>query len=200
WNIYELGLAGGPAEALYPAEEEFSSPLWQLGQRPYAILEDGRLAVLHGAGGMRLGVLDPATGGPTGPGLPHPRVNPALAGGGGTPSVGVLGARGRRLPLTGPDANTGRVDVLCGETGAVPQPGSLPQPRHVELEGRFGQTVHALVYPPSNPEVVGPEGELPPYVVWAHGGPTSHVTALLDLEKAYFTSRGIGVIDVNDGG
>jgi dipeptidyl aminopeptidase/acylaminoacyl peptidase len=70
----------------------------------------------------------------------------------------------------------------------------------VELEGRFGRTVHALVYPPSNPRAKGPDGELPPYVVWVHGGPTGHVTALLDLEKAYFTSRGIGIIDVNYGG
>ena len=33
-----------------------------------------------------------------------------------------------------------------------------------------------------------------------HGGPTGNVVGLLDLEKAYFTSRGIGVIDVNYGG
>jgi dipeptidyl aminopeptidase/acylaminoacyl peptidase len=37
-------------------------------------------------------------------------------------------------------------------------------------------------------------------VVWIHGGPTAAVQPLLDLEKAYFTSRGIGVIDVNYGG
>jgi dipeptidyl aminopeptidase/acylaminoacyl peptidase len=60
--------------------------------------------------------------------------------------------------------------------------------------------VHALVYPPTHPDAVAPDGELPPYIVWAHGGPTSHVVGLLDLEKAYFTSRGIGVIDVNYGG
>jgi dienelactone hydrolase len=37
-------------------------------------------------------------------------------------------------------------------------------------------------------------------VVWAHGGPTAQALPLLDTEKAYFTSRGIGVIDVNYGG
>jgi dipeptidyl aminopeptidase/acylaminoacyl peptidase len=64
----------------------------------------------------------------------------------------------------------------------------------------YGRNVHALVYPPAHPDAVALDGELPPYVVWAHGGPTSHVTGLLDLEKAFFTSRGIGVIDVNYGG
>jgi len=37
-------------------------------------------------------------------------------------------------------------------------------------------------------------------VVWVHGGPTGNVLPLLDIEKAYFTSRGIGVVDVNYGG
>ena len=62
WNLYQVGLVGQPSQALYPTEEEFAGPLWQLGERPYAILGDGRLAVLHGRGEMRLGLLDPETG------------------------------------------------------------------------------------------------------------------------------------------
>jgi dipeptidyl aminopeptidase/acylaminoacyl peptidase len=76
----------------------------------------------------------------------------------------------------------------------------LPVPRQVLLDGQFGRSVHALVYPPSHPEAVAPEGELPPFVVWVHGGPTAHAVGLFDLGKAYFTSRGIGVVDVNYGG
>ncbi len=62
WNLYQVGLVGQPSQALYPAEEEFAGPLWQLGGRPYAMLGDGRLAVLHGRSEMRLGLLDPETG------------------------------------------------------------------------------------------------------------------------------------------
>ena len=57
-----------------------------------------------------------------------------------------------------------------------------------------------LVDPPANCDARAPEGERPPYVVWAHGGPASHADRTLDLQKAYFTSRGIGIIDVNYGG
>ena len=37
-------------------------------------------------------------------------------------------------------------------------------------------------------------------MVWVHGGPTSRAPMVLDLEIAYFTSRGIGVAEVNYGG
>ena len=61
WNLYLTGLAGS-LRALCPREEEFAGPLWQLGMSPYALLGDGRLAVAHGTGETRLGVLDPDTG------------------------------------------------------------------------------------------------------------------------------------------
>src|SRR5262249_59313144 len=61
WNIYQIGLRGEPPQALYPADEEFADALWELGARPFAMLGDGRLAVRHGRGGARLGILDPET-------------------------------------------------------------------------------------------------------------------------------------------
>ena len=43
-------------------------------------------------------------------------------------------------------------------------------------------------------------GDFPPFIVHVHGGPTANSVPVLSLEKAFFTSRGIGVIDVNYGG
>ena len=60
--------------------------------------------------------------------------------------------------------------------------------------------VHAFAYPPTNPDAVAPEGELPPFLLLVHGGPTAHSSGVLSLAAAYFTSRGIGVLDVNYGG
>ncbi|MFD2353239.1 prolyl oligopeptidase family serine peptidase [Nonomuraea ferruginea] len=54
--------------------------------------------------------------------------------------------------------------------------------------------VHAHVYPPLG--VQGPA----PYVIFVHGGPTGSSPVMLDLEIAYFTSRGLGVAEVNYGG
>jgi dipeptidyl aminopeptidase/acylaminoacyl peptidase len=198
WNLYEVGLVGQPSQALYPTEEEFAGPLWQLGERPYAILGDGRLAVLHGRGEMRLGLLDPETGELADLDIGYPVFTSGLSAD-GMSILGIAGGPTTPLSVIRVDAATGQVEVLCQEAQA-PDAAYLPVPRQVLLEGRFGRTVHALVYPPANPDAFAPEGELPPYVVWVHGGPTSHVVPLLDIEKAYFTSRGIGIVDVNYGG
>jgi dipeptidyl aminopeptidase/acylaminoacyl peptidase len=199
WNVYQVGLTGEPPQALYPAEEEFAGPLWQLGGRPFAVLGDRRLAVVHGRGGMRLGLLDPETSELTDLDLPLGEFGPALSAD-GTTIVGLAGGPTEPLSIVRVDAATSRMEVLRRELDELPDDAYLPVPRHVELEGRYGRVVHALVYAPSSPDAAGPAGELPPYVVWVHGGPTAHTVGLLDLEKAYFTSRGIGIIDVNYGG
>jgi dipeptidyl aminopeptidase/acylaminoacyl peptidase len=199
WNIYQLSLTGEPPLALFPADEEFAGPLWQLGGRPFAVLSDGRLAVLHGAGSSRLGVLDPETFELTDLATPFPSYAAALSAD-GTSIVAIGGGPASRPCVVRVDASTGKLDQLQRDQGELPDEAYLPVPEPVDFEGPYGQVVHAQLYPPANPEVSGPADERVPYVVWVHGGPTSHVTGVLDLAKAYFTSRGIGVIDLNYGG
>jgi len=114
--------------------------------------------------------------------------------------AGVAGGPLQPTSVVRIDAATGTSDILRQELDEVLDLEYLPVPRARQLEGPYGRVVHALVYPPTSPDATAPPGELPPYVVWIHGGPTAAVQPLLDLEKAYFTSRGIGVIDVNYGG
>jgi dipeptidyl aminopeptidase/acylaminoacyl peptidase len=199
WNIYQVGLAGEPPQALYPAEEEFAGPLWQLGGRPFGVLSDGQLAVLHGRGSLRLGLLDPETFDLTDVDMPLSVFMPTLSAD-GTMIVGAAGGPAEPLSVFRVDTATSRTEILQRESEEPPDARFLPVPRPVDLEGRYGRVVHALVYPPANPDAAAPPGELPPFVVWVHGGPTSCAVALLDMEKAFFTSRGIGIIDVNYGG
>jgi dipeptidyl aminopeptidase/acylaminoacyl peptidase len=199
WNLY-LAEPGGAPRPLCPREEEFAAPLWQLGTYPFAVLGDGCLAVSHGTGASRLGVLDPETGQLTDLDLPCQSFSPWLSASG--QSVATT-AGGPAVPLSVIRvdlAGEPRVSELRREAEDLPDPAYLPTPRAERLAGPSGSVVHALVYPPANPAVAAPDGELPPYIVWVHGGPTSHVVPWLDLEKAFFTSRGIGIIDVNYGG
>ncbi len=199
WNIYQVGLYGEPPQALYPAEQEFAEPLWGLGGRPFAVLGDGRLAVVHGQGDLKLAVLDPDSGDLTDLDVPFSAFTAKVS---ADAMVIVAVAGGPTTPqcVIRVDVATGRTEALRRELDEVPDAAYLPVPKAVEFEGPFGRVVHALVYPPSNPSVIAPDGELPPFVILVHGGPTSHATSVLDLEKAYFTSRGIGIVDVNYGG
>ncbi|MFS2291573.1 MAG: prolyl oligopeptidase family serine peptidase [Actinomadura sp.] len=199
WNIYQVGLHGESPQALYPAEEEFAGPLWQLGGMPYALLGDGRLAVLHGEGDMRLGIYDPETLELTDLDVPYGDWQTQLSAD-GTTIVGIAGGPDLPTSVVRVDTTTGRVEGLRRELAELPDVAYLSKPRAERLEGPFGRPVHAYVFPPANPAAVAPEGELPPYVVFVHGGPTGHVSSTLDLERAFFTSRGIGVVDVNYGG
>jgi dipeptidyl aminopeptidase/acylaminoacyl peptidase len=204
WNLYRAGLDGSARE-LCPRPEEFAAPLWQLGASPYAVLGDGRLAVTYGTGDARLGVLDPATGQLDDLDLPY-RVyvfgltaigqSVATIAGGPTVPTTVISVD---VPAAGGPA-TAVARELSRSTDELPDPAYLPVPRTAELTGPSGSVVHAIVYPPSNPVARAPEGERPPYIVWVHGGPTAQSVPRLDLEKAFFTSRGIGIIDVNYGG
>ena len=204
WNLYLADLLAFP-RALCPREEEFAGPLWQLGLSPYAVLGDGRIAVAHGTGETRLGTLDPETGQLTDVDLPYSVFVSGLCAAGQT--VAAI-AGGPTVPMTvisvevpAPgDLRAVAARELNRGADSLPDPAYLPAPRAARLTGPSGSVVHALVYPPANPAVQGPDGERPPYIVWVHGGPTSQVVPRLDLEKAYFTSRGIGIIDVNYGG
>jgi dipeptidyl aminopeptidase/acylaminoacyl peptidase len=63
--------------------------------------------------------------------------------------------------------------------------------------------VHAIVYRPRNPDFDAPEGDLPPFVAFVHGGPTAQSSPTVFGSYGvigYLTSRGIGVVDVNYGG
>ena len=203
WNIYQVSLTGEPPLALYPAEEEFAGPLWRLGARPFALLGDGRLAVTHGAGSASLAILDPESFELKDLDTPFAEFAPggvATLAADGDSIIAVAGGPSIRSAVVKIDAATSRTQVLQREQGALPDEKYLPVPEPINFEGPYGQVVHALLYPPTNPEVTGPAGARAPYVIWVHGGPTGRVTSVLDLAKAYFTSRGIGIIDVNYGG
>ncbi|WP_411094448.1 prolyl oligopeptidase family serine peptidase [Streptomyces sp. 021-3] len=199
WNLHRVDPATGEAKPLCPREEEFGGPLWRIGSRWFAPMENGLIAVVHGRGSTRLGILDPDAG------------EICDAAGPWTTWAACLDVRGSRVtgvaagPLSAAeivelDTVTGRARVVAARHTDAVDPAYLPHPEERVFTGPGGREIHAVVLPPRHPERHGPEGELPPYVVRAHGGPTGQATADLSLDAAYFTSRGIGVVEVNYGG
>jgi dipeptidyl aminopeptidase/acylaminoacyl peptidase len=199
WNLYSVGVDGADLRALHPADQEFAGPLWQLGYRFYAVLDDGRLVVRHGFGEQGLGILDPASGAVEPLRTPFSDWLPVLAAADQT-VAGVAASPSLPMSVVRVDVRSGECVTLRRAAESIPDEMYLPQPRSVTLPGPRGRDVHAHVYPPRNPEAVAPQGELPPYIVFVHGGPTSDSPATFDLEYAFFTSRGVGIVDVDYGG
>ncbi|GAA3486590.1 MULTISPECIES: prolyl oligopeptidase family serine peptidase [Streptomyces] len=201
WELYRLRRDGGRVSGALcmGREEEFGGPLWQIGQRWFHPLDTGLIAVVHGRGATALGILDPETG------------ELVDAAGPWTAWAATLAVQGDRIvgvaasPRTGHEVvelctATGRARVIGSPHDDPVDPAYYPEPLIRTFTGPEGRDIHAHLYPPHHPGRIAPADELPPYVVWAHGGPTGHAPLVLDLEIAYFTSRGIGVAQVNYGG
>ncbi|RKR88227.1 dipeptidyl aminopeptidase/acylaminoacyl peptidase [Micromonospora pisi] len=201
WNLYRVDPETGQAVALHPAEQEFAGAQ-RLGLRWFAPLPDGRVAVLRGLGAQRLALLDPVTGVVTE--VPGERSEwlPQLAVSGDR-VVGVAGGPAQPYEIVEYDLPTGDLRVVRAGQHAPVDRGYLPEPLARVFTGPDGERIHALLYPPRNVDHAGSgagESDPPPYVVWVHGGPTMRAPVALNLEIAYFTSRGIGVVQVDHGG
>ncbi|MEU3894948.1 prolyl oligopeptidase family serine peptidase [Streptomyces sp. NPDC045251] len=193
WNLYRDG------QPLCAREEEFGGPLWKLGQRWFAPLDSGLIAVVHGRGATALGILDPETGEVVDAAGPWTEFTTSLAVQG--ERVVAVGASPRSAyEVVELDARTGRTRAIGAPHEDAVEPAYYPEPHSRTFTGPDGREIHAHVHPPHNPGFRAPDGELPPYVIWAHGGPTGRSPLVLDLEIAYFTSRGIGVAEVDYGG
>lgn len=199
WNPYRVDPEGGGAVNLCPREEEFGGPLWKPGLRWIAALPDGLVAVLHGQGSSVLGVLDPDSGDLVDAAGPWTAWQPTLAVS-GTRVYGVAASPRSAYEVVELDTATGHARVVGAEGVDPVDPAYYPEPQSRTFPGPDNREIHAHVYPPHHPALRAAADELPPYVVWAHGGPTDHVPPVLDLHIAYFTSRGIGVVEVNYGG
>ncbi|MEU8714979.1 prolyl oligopeptidase family serine peptidase [Streptomyces sp. NPDC048663] len=193
WNLYRDGTP------LCPREEEFAGPLWKLGQRWFAPLDSGLIAVVHGRGATALGILDPESGELVDAAGPWTEFAPTLAAH-GTRVVAVGASPRTSYEVVELDTASGRARAVGATHHDPVDPALYPEPLVRTFTGPGGREVHAHVYPPHHPGHRAPDGELPPYVVWAHGGPTGRASLVLDLAIAYFTSRGIGVAEVNYGG
>jgi dipeptidyl aminopeptidase/acylaminoacyl peptidase len=197
WNLYRWRDGWDDAEPFAPMEAEFAGPQWVLGWSQFGIVDDGRVvAVAFDRGRDRLFVLTGSTVEEIE--LPWTEVDPLVVSG---RTVALLGAS----PTQPTALYTFDVDLLTEQP--VHASGDLPVsiewisvPDHVNFPTANGLTAHALFYRPTNPEVVGPEDELPPLLVISHGGPTSNTSSRFSPSIQFFTSRGFAVVDVDYGG
>ena len=198
WNLYRVGLDGSTVP-VGPVAADLGGPMWTLGAAWYQPLADGRLLTVRTLGTETVAVLDPTTGNYDDMDLgDHTSVT--LGPVSGDRALVVSG--GARTPsgLRELDLGSGKLADIRLSLNTVPDDAYLAAAETRTFAGVGGRDVHAVVYRPHNDDFRAPDGELPPFVAFVHGGPTGHSAPMLSLRAAYLTSRGIGVVDVNYGG
>jgi dipeptidyl aminopeptidase/acylaminoacyl peptidase len=205
WNVYRAGepdaeLSGedGPLVQLTDQHADHGHPQWLFGGATYAFLESGAIAVVRTEGAeKRLVLLQPEGWEPAHLELPFTSFGyPALAARGEKVAFAAASPESEAAIVVY-DAERGETEVVRTSSDDPVDPAYVSRPRAIEFPTGDGEVAYGFYYPPANPEFEAPEGDLPPLIVESHGGPTSHATPALDREFLYWTSRGIGVVDVN---
>jgi len=195
WNLYaDDGHRGRP---LAPLDAEFSGPDWTFGQASYTFGNDGSLvATWSGDTGQCLGIV--GAGGLETVRTPFSSFASLAPRPGGV--VAIVGSGTMAPAVVEIDLPSGAYRVLKASRSGGVDPAYLSVPRSVEFPTDGGLTAHAIFYPPTNADFVGPPDERPPLIVLSHGGPTGAARTTLDYGIQFWTSRGIAVVDVDYGG
>jgi dipeptidyl aminopeptidase/acylaminoacyl peptidase len=205
WNLYrarepgtELSGEEGALVQLTEEQADFAHPQWLFGGATFAFLDGGAIACVRcRRGEERLALLEPKGWEATDLGLPFTSFGfPALSARGGKVAFAAASPQSEAAVVVY-DAESGETEVVRSSSEEPIDPRYVSPPQPIEFASGDGQTAYGFYYPPANPEFEAPAGELPPLIVESHGGPTSHATPALDAEFLYWTSRGIGVVDVN---
>jgi dipeptidyl aminopeptidase/acylaminoacyl peptidase len=199
WNLYRWRY--NHIESLHPMEAEFGLPQWTFGTRTIFFESPDRMICAYTKNGLwHLASLDLTNR--TLKTIETP-INQIL--------WGNLAARNGKVFLIGGSAtepsSVVQIDLSSNETKILHRSREITVnndyfsiPNTIEFPTENGRTAFAFFYPPTNPEYEAPEGEKAPLLVFSHGGPTSASPSTLRYEIQYWTSRGIGVLDVNYGG
>ena len=200
WSVPHLAdLGSAKTVALAGPGSEYGNPAWVPRVRAMTRTTDGRLVVVRHVDGLgRLTLLDPDRPGET-TDLSLPLVSASSLAPYGDGIVLEAGHTELGYATVTIALPAGEISVVQAR-GAAPDPAYTPEPEPVSWTGHNGETAHGFLYRPTHPSVSAPEGELPPLMVTAHGGPTSAAVAVPRHSISFFTSRGIAVLDVNYAG
>ena len=195
WNLYRE--CDGAIEPMAPMDAEFGQAQWNFAMSTYAFESAQRIVCCFVRDGVwQLAQLDTRTRRFDPISLPFTSLSQLRAGPGRAVFLG--GSPSEATALVELDLGTGthRVIRRSAVLGDELRPYiSVAQPVSFPTAG--GETAHALYYPPLSLRFTAPAGEKAPVLVRSHGGPTASASSTLSLVVQYWTSRGIGVLDVN---
>ncbi len=197
WNLYRL--QDGAYHSLCAKDAEFGLPQWVFGLSTYGFASSERIICTYRQqGDTYLASLDTTTGDLTTFDILYTVINSVQVA--SNRVVFSAAATDRSEMVVQLDLATGAIEPSQQVQPTVVDAAYFSLPQAIEFPTEHERTAFAFFYPPHNPDFVAPANELPPLLVMSHGGPTSATTSAFNLKIQYWTSRGIGVLDVNYGG
>ena len=199
WNLHRWH--NNEVEALYPMEAEFGLPQWGFGSHTFVFESQDRIVCAYTKNGLwnlaslnlRKKTLEPIETSIS----QIDRGNIAVKNG----QVFLIGGSATEpSSIVRIDLSSRATEILHRSREITVGKEYISIPNAIEFPTESGRTAFAFFYPPKNPEYEAPQTEKPPLLVVSHGGPTSASPSTLRYEIQYWTSRGIGVVDVNYGG
>ncbi|MBS0616080.1 MAG: S9 family peptidase [Verrucomicrobia bacterium] len=188
WNIYKNN------QPICPMEADFGLPQWVFGMSTYGFTGIEILALYQKQGQGNIALLPPLrplTLGKTF--YTQLRVGKNFA-------AFICGSPSESKMVVRLDLTTQKLEILAHNLVPHIDPTNFSHPEVLAYPSASGRTAYGYFYPPANKEHTAPVGELPPLLIFTHGGPTASTSSSLDLGIQYWTSRGFAVLDVDYGG
>ncbi|MCX7262681.1 MAG: prolyl oligopeptidase family serine peptidase [Burkholderiales bacterium] len=197
WNLWQADLTGQLSHLIQDTSE-WGFPLWQLGMRALSVLDDGQILSVHGPVDARKVVrVNPQTGQMQDLLCDLTDFKPSLSA-----SSHMAYAVGSSASVVSQlieiDLHSWQVASVVTSIHAPIDTACFPKPHEIKAVRKDGREVFAILHAAHHP--LYEPSEKPPLMVVVHGGPTANSTATLSMKYAYFTTRGISVVDVNYGG
>lgn len=201
WNFYRL--ENEQSKPICPKELEFGRPMWVFGDSTYCFVNvNGKQSIV--ASGTNKGVdclylIDVEKGKLSELSTPYTCINNLYT---LEENEVVFTASSPKSPQTLIRLNlkTEEFSTIKTSQEIHVDESYISKPLPIAFPTEKGETSYGFYYPPHNPDVKAPSDEKAPVIIKCHGGPTANVYPNFSMQTQYFTSRGIGVFEINYGG
>lgn len=194
WNLY---CYTDTVEQVTSEQAEFGEPHWVFGQSSYDFLPDNRIIAKKVKGGTDyLVAIDPNK-----KSLSVLETNLSRYSNLRTDDQGrvfFIGASNKHsFAIYCFDIQSKALKIVKKSSSIELPSGDISMPEFISYPTKDGKQAHGYFYMPRNSRYTAPEGDKPPLLVMAHGGPTGSAKVVFSAAIQFWTSAGFAVIDVD---
>ncbi len=181
---------------LFPIAAECGHPNWVFAMRSFDILSNGHIVVrLIEDGVFKLALVDPLAGKANMIDTAFRYIDKITAIGDGVAAFVTTDDQAEMLVLFAPWASN--FGILRQSNAIKLAKDDISKGKIFKYNVANGAHAYAIYYPPKNANYGEADGELPPIIVKAHGGPTAFADRGFKLKYQYWTNRGFGLVDLD---